>query len=91
MLSLPDLSDTFWTFQVVGSRIGGMSELKQKFGQMKIIVLAKKSLLPYAACPQAQTENTGYVGLRNKGGIAARFDFMVRRRACGHRYESCMN
>lgn len=46
------------------------------FGAGGAQVLAKKSILPHAACARVETENTGFTGLRNKGGITARFDYM---------------
>ena len=63
-------------YEIVGQRVGDHAALKKKFGQMKIIVLAKKSILAHFSAARWETENTGIAALRNKGGIIARFEYM---------------
>eukprot|EP01052_Picozoa_sp_SAG31_P032493 SAG31_NODE_3570_length_4116_cov_2.768982_1_plen_1158_part_00 len=63
-------------YEVVGHRLGTQALLKKKFGQMKIVVLAKKSILPFMSGSRWDAENTGFAGLRNKGGIVARVNYM---------------
>jgi hypothetical protein len=45
------------------------------YGQMKLIVLARKNIVPHISGFRCKNKNTGYAGLRNKGGLVAAFDY----------------
>ena len=47
---------------------------QEKLGQMRIIVLARRDVLPYISGMQVGRERTGLLGVHsNKGGIAVKF------------------
>lgn len=62
-------------YEIVGKGMGDKHALKKKFGEMRLIVLARREVLPFISGTEVATEATGLGGVyNNKGGIVAKLE-----------------
>jgi hypothetical protein len=63
-------------YEIVGDGLGKGDKLAKTFGEMRLVVCARRDILPHISGAQIATKATGIGGFyTNKGGIAAKFDY----------------
>ena len=62
-------------YEIVGKGMGDKNALYKEWGEMRLIILARREVLPFISGTEVATEATGLGGVyHNKGGIVAKLE-----------------